>query len=307
MATKVNLQGDRKWNVDSSGDVVSVTRRYQIIRDAVPAGTAAEEIASIDGLPKIGEKHSEKYDRLIVSSISFSEGDGGDKKIIYADVTYQPTTITSETVSEEGEFNVVSWGWRSGSVSRDLVRDAGSGKLVVNSAGQPFDSVPQIDFPAPTLTKVIKMKKRQSGWMGYAGKVNSAEITIGEMSVAKHCVRCIQIDEERLFNDETGYKYQYTCAFQVMNNSVCVEGAEAATDIGWDVAVVDCGTMQRKDDKLVPIKSVSEETGQEVFVSNPVLLDGKGVAALAKDSKPYAFRIQAYNEATFPTAMYSEP
>ena len=301
------LFGERKWQVDSTGTLQGVTRRYIIVRDALPAGTAAEEIASCVGLPAIGSKHSEKFDRLIVSGYSFEEGEDAEKRVLYCDVTYSVDAVTETDAEDQTKTQaVVSWGWHSGSVSRDLVRNAKDGSLVVNSAGQPFDSVPQIDFPAPTLNKVIKTKTRQSGWMGMQGKINSGAITIGGISAAAHQVRCVQVDEERLFNDEGDFKYQYSCAFQVMSNKTSIKGG-SATEIGWDIAVVDCGTMQLVNDKLVPIKSISQETGQEVFCSSPVLLDGSGKAVLTKDAKAYAFQIQAYEETTFPVLMYSEP
>ncbi len=306
---KARLLGERKWQVDSNGHLSSCTRRYLIIRDSLPTGVEAEEVAKCAGLPTIGSKHSGSAsgNDLIVTGYAFEEGEDGEKQVIYCDVTYALANSVTETdEAAQSSQAVVSWGWHSGSVSRDLVRNAKDGSLVVNSAGQPFDSVPQIDFPSPTLSKVIKTKARQANWMGMQGKINNAAITIGGCSCAAHQVRCVQVDEERLFNDEGGFKYQYTCAFQVMYNKTSIEG-KAAEEIGWDIAVVDCGTMQIVNDKLVPIKSVSEETGQEVFCSSPVLLDGQGRAVLTKDAKPYAFRVQAYEETTFAPLMYSEP
>lgn len=304
------LKGSRRWTVNANGVLTSLTRRYLILRNDDPEGVAAEEVngANISGLPALKSPHT-VGSALICSGYSFEEGDENAKRVLYCDVSF------SSESTEAGEANrpprgqaVEAFGWRSGTVSRDLVRDAGTGDLLVNSAGFPFDSVPQIDIPSPTLTKVLKTTSRQT-WAEHLGKINSSAITMGGISCGRHCVRCVQMDEERLWNDEFGFKYKYTIGLQLMTNSVCIAGAQSPTDIGWDVAVVDCGTMERAmvgaEAKMITI--VSAETGKPVFVSSPVLLDGQGHANLEEGATPYVFRVQAYPETTFPSEFYSEP
>lgn len=304
------LKGSRRWTVNANGVLTSLTRRYLILRNGLPAGIAAEEVNGngIVGLPVLKSAHT-TGSPLICSGYSFEEGDENAKRVLYCDVSF------SSESTESGEANraprgqaVEAFGWKSGTVSRDLVRDAGTGAVLVNSAGLPFDSVPQIDIPAPTLTKVLKTSARQS-WAQYQGKINSGGITMGGVSCGSHCVRCVQMDEERLWNDEFGFKYKYTIGLQLMTNSVCVGNSATPTDIGWDVAVVDCGTMERErvgaEAKMITI--VSAETGKPVFVSSPVLLDGQGHANLAEGARPYVFRVQAYPATTFPGDFYSEP
>ena len=48
------LIGNRKWTEDANGSITSLTRRYQIVREGIPQGTAAEEIVSsnVTGLPQ---------------------------------------------------------------------------------------------------------------------------------------------------------------------------------------------------------------------------------------------------------------
>lgn len=305
------LKGNRKWTEDANGSITSLTRRYQIIRPDAPAGTAAEEITSegVSGLPKRQSAHSEKHPNLKCDGYSWEEGSDNGKRVLYCDVHY------SVFQSEAGEANkpprgqaVEAFGWRSGSVSRDLVRDAGTGAMVVNTAGQPFDSVPQIDIPSPTFTKVLKTVERQK-WASYQGKINQAQVVIGSVTCGAHCLRCVQIDEERLWNDDFGFKYKYTIGLQLMTNKAVIKGADSATEIGWDLAVVSSGTMEKKtkDAEATPIKVVSSETGKEVFVSSPVLLDANGKAMLESGAKPYAIRVQVYEETTFPANFYSEP
>ena len=46
MGLTAQLIGNRKWTEDANGSITSLTRRYQIIRDGIPSGTAAEEVTS---------------------------------------------------------------------------------------------------------------------------------------------------------------------------------------------------------------------------------------------------------------------
>lgn len=305
------LKGNRKWTEDANGSITSLTRRYQIIRPEVPAGTAAEEITSdgIAGLPQRQSAHSTTHPNLRCDGYSWEEGSDNGKQVLYCDVHYSifQTEVSEANRPPRGQA-VEAFGWRSGSVSRDLVRDAGTGEMVVNTAGQPFDSVPQIDIPSPTFTKVLKTVERKA-WASYLGKINKAQVVIGGVTCGAHCLRCVQLDQERLWNDDFGFKYKYTIGLQLMTNKAVIKGGDNATEIGWDMAVVSSGTMEKKtkDAKATPIKSTSSETGNGVFVSSPVLLDANGKAMLEHGAKPYAILVQVYEETTFPEDFYTEP
>ena len=310
MSATAELLGNRRWTVNANGVITSLTRRYQIVRDSLPAGTSADEVATFAGLPSLRSAHT-AGSALKCVGYSFEEGDINGRRVLYVDVSF------STDASEAAEANkpprgqaVESIGWRSGSVQRDMVKDAITGKMLLNTAGQPFDSVPQIDIPSPVFTKVIKTTTRQSSWLSCYGSVNSGTMSLGGVSCAAHCVRCVQCDEERLWNDEFGFKYKYTCGFQVMKNVASIAG-ESETDIGWDLAAVSTGTMELKtvgsDEVLVPISVISKETGKEVYVSQPVLLDEDGHAQTDSNAEPYAIRYRPYPAVTFPDAMYSEP
>ena len=305
------LKGNRKWTEDANGSITSLTRRYQIIRPDIPEGSADEEVVStdVDGLPQKQSSHSNTHPNLKCDGYFWEEGSDSGKRVLYCDVHY---SVWQSEVSEANRpprgQAVEQFGWRSGSVSRDLVRDAGTGAILLNTAGQPFDSVPQVDIPAPTFTKVVKTTERQQ-WEAFQGKINSAQIIIGGVTCGIHCLRCVQMDEERLWNDDFGYKYKYTIGLQLMSNEAVIGAAEQAVDIGWDLAVVSCGTMEKKtpDSKATPVSSRSSTTGSEVFVSSPVLLDGEGKAMLEPGATPFAVRVQAYKAAAFPEDFYSEP
>lgn len=307
------LKGYRKWHVDAGGRLDSFTARYQAIRDADPNGTAADIVTQFQGVPAIGASiDSLLYPDMIAREYSIEEGDINGKRVLYIDVRCSLRDLQDWNVSQfppAGQA-IQEISLTSGSVSRDLVADAITGKLVLNSAGQPFDSVPQIDHPSPTFRKVVKVKTAQS-WGAFMGKVNAANVTISGTQYGPHQVRCVQADRIKLWNDEFDFVEQWTIGLQVVSNIVPIEGGDAE-EIGWDVAVVDQGTMQKNDGSsgqegdIVPIMTISAETGKEVAASQPVLLDGQGYAMLEPGATPYAFRFSPYPEATFPTDFYSE-
>lgn len=313
MSMTAKLKGFRKWQVDQGGNLSGFTARYQAIREGNPTGTMADIVTSIDGLPQIGKAIDEtRFPNMIVRGYSMEEGEINERRIITIDVTCSLRDPQNWDVSQfppRGQA-IQELSFTSGSVSRDLTHDAITGKLVLNSAGQPFDSVPQIDVPSPVFRKVLKVKSAKA-WASYHGKVNSSSMTVGGISCAAHQVRCVQADRVKLWNDEFGFVEQWTIGLQIMSNVAEIEG-ESAVEIGWDLAIVDQGTMQKNDGSsgqegdIVPIMVTSAETGKEIAVSQPVLLDGQGYAMLEPGATPYAFRFSPYQETTFPSDFYSE-
>ena len=316
MSMVAKLKGFRKWTVDEGGGSSSLTARYIAVRDEDPVCEMSLEdlVVSITGLPPIGAAVSEDFPNLIVRTYAIEEGEANEKRVLTIDVNCSLRDPQNWDVSQfppRGQA-IQELSFTSGSVSRDLVQDAITGKLVLNSAGQPFDSVPQIDVPSPTFRKVIKVKSAQT-WAQYQGKVNAAAITVGGFSCAPHVVRCVQADRVKLWNDEFGFVEQWTIGLQLMSNWARIDNSETATQIGWDLAIVDQGTMalhavfgEGEQYRLGPVMTISAETGKEVAVSQPVLLDGLGFARLEQGAKPYTFRVAPYPETTFPVEFYSE-
>lgn len=311
MATNytANLVGERNWQDNANGVRTSVARTYQVLLDSDPAGTYADEIdpTDVSGLPQPGSSYSLALPDLYVSGYSWSGTTGNDRRKVLCTVTY---TLAASEASESNKAprgqDIQDVGWRTGSISRDLVRDAITGNLLKNTAGQPFDSVPQVEIPSPVWCKTTKTTQR-TNWRTFYGKINAAQMSLGGETFAAKTVRCIQCDEKKLWNDEFGYAYEYTVGFQVMTNEVKVAGAQQATEVGWNLAFVSAGTMELNDDgELVPIKTIDEETKKEVFVQSPVILGANGQAMLAADAEPFAIEVAAYKTATFPAEMITE-
>lgn len=332
MATVKGVLAGRTWEVDSlngtnSGDthkgVSSVTRTYRIERTSAEVGASREEksyeelYSSAGGLPKIGDAHPNGDKSLRVSKITYSEGEGPDNHYLLATVTY---SRIGEEQSETGEGAIdcvcEEWGWHSGSVQRDAVHrvvesNVKTAKPILNSAGDPFDSVPQIDFPSPTFTKVFKTKSR-IGEQGWNGKVNASNLTIGGITGAARTMKCTQFDETRIINDSFGYKYRYTVSIQYLSNvcKIFSNGQETNQECGWDLVVADTGLRALEypgggGDKVLMRCMDEDENGNKVPVSMPVALNGQGERA--NDDNPVLLRFQVYDEVTFPNVFTSEP
>ena len=296
------LLDGREWRAELSKGVNAVTARY-VVMLAQPL--ANDELPdNITGLPTLGSAHP-TFDGLIVKSIRHSEGTGAAKTRLEITVEYgEPDEPEQPEGSTDNYIEKISW--QSGSIQRDLTNDVETGVAVLNSAGQPFESVPQVDRPAPTFIKVFKTKTRKS-YIQFVDKVNTATLSVGGQTFAKDMVRCNQADEEGIFNDADGYKYRYSIALQVMSNKVKLRDGQTATECGWQVPIVDCGTSQisQLDTQKIERVSVQTEDGRQVPVSSPVLLDGAGHFDPARRT-PYVFLVVAYERTTFPSEFTSE-
>lgn len=299
MAIEVKELDGRKWSETTSGG--SVKRRFRITGLDVgfsPAWTYT-------GLPKVGDAHP-SLTGFYCTSRDFEEGEGKAKTTVVVTVNYEPqTTETSGEGSSAVTVAVDEWGWDDGTDEKELVTGV-DGTPVLNSAGDPFESVPKVMAPAPVFTKVMKFKLRQSGWASSNCKVNSSAITIGGVSCPIGSLLCT-VGEKRIIGN-ADWKYQYTVHLRLKSNMVKINGSSSLTDIGWDVAIADAGMRELDSDtgekKL--IRTIDKETGKMCTVTSAALLNGSG-AKLADEGEPYNFRFQAYERASFPLWFYSEP
>lgn len=302
----------REWNVTKESDVVTptgVTATYEVFF-AAPVDNVAL-FTYVTGLPAIGAAHP-SFPGLFAQGYKVKEGEGSQKNRYEIGVEYAPVSVTgTPEEGEEGvqpECYVESIGWRTGSVARDFVVDAETGVAVLNTAGQPFESVPQVDRPSPTWFKTFKTKGKQAGYVFFYGSVNGADMTVGGYSCAKDTLRCVQADEERIFNDPSGYNYRYTIALQWLSNKVKIAGGNTLTECGWQMAIVSTGTVEAGNGLNPGLHriTVQDNDGNEVPVSAPVLLDANGQFD-ETNRTPYTVLFVAYPRKTFPSIFTSEP
>ena len=303
MAVVVKELDGRKWGDNATGG--SIVRRFLITGLAVGFSPAW----NYTGLPKVGDAHP-SLTGYVVASRDFEEGKGKDKETVTVTVNYSPVNgETSGSGTEAISYEVDEWGW-DGSTDEKELTEGVDGTPVLNSAGDPFESVPNVPVPAPIFTKVRKFKQRQSGAMSFNCKVNSGAITIGGMSCAVGTLLCT-VFEKRLIGDPV-WKYQYTVQLKFKSNPVKIAGDGTATDIGWDVAITDAGMRAKTSvgdgEEIRLIRRIDKETGKMCTVTSPALLNGNGyVRSETANDEVYNFRFQAHERASFPSWFYSEP
>lgn len=309
---KTILTAGRSYKVDDGG-IDDLRETYKIVLDEpMPR---AQELRSFPGVPAIGSKHP-KYDGCVVGDYDVSEGSDGDKIVLTIVVSYE--RIASEAVSIESEeevpeeitAQVTQWGWDTGTGERELVSDA-TGAQVLNSAGDPFDSVPRYSAPEPTFTKVLKFTKRPGSIREYKCKVNKSPVTIGADTYPPHTLLC-DIAEARDLGDKY-WNYQYTVTLKYRSQIVDLNGPNESegsqTEIGWDSAIVDAGMRENRDGvtkTLIRIRD--EETGEMCTVTTPALLNGSGIRLDNADASGVVLlRFKPYADIDFPAWFTSEP
>lgn len=301
MADTSKQKAGRKYSVGESG-ITTLKKDYIVIQDSIMPANG--EKLTFPGVPAIGSAHP-SYPDLYVLTYDVQEGDGKDKQTLTVTANYgRQETETSGEGSSAVTSVVEEWGWDDGTDEIELTCGQ-DGTPVLNSAGDPFESVPKVMSPAPVFTKVMKFKTRQTGWNTATCTVNAAPVEIGGISFPAGSLLCT-ICEKRIIGDKI-WKYRYTVKLRYKKNLVKIAGGNQLVDIGWDVAVVDVGMRELDSNgKKKLIRAHDQETGKPCTVTSSALLDGQG-KKLGDGHDPYNFRFQAYARATIPNWCYSEP
>jgi len=314
--SKVIPKDGTSYDVTENG-AENISLRFQVVLSAPMPLT--ELITSFsDGTTSIPAINSVHPDRpgMYVSKYKVTQAKDAAKNTLDVVVEYSPTGASTDPISDDPEEEptpvdnqVLEWGWDDGTTSRELVQDI-NGDPVVNSATDPFDSVPEVESPAPVFTKVMKFASRRQ-YAQYLCTINAAQVTIGNMVCAPYTLLCT-ISEKMNIGD-ANWPYTYTIKLKYRTNKVKRGGDNQIGEWGWNVAVVDAG-MRELDSttgKLKLIQVVSQETGQPATVTAPELLDGQGHAvarsAGGSAAEPYNLVFAAYPAVTFPSWFYSEP
>jgi hypothetical protein len=255
----------------------------------------AESMTSISGLPAIGAAHPSNA-KLLVTGYRLSEDSNGVRwvvEVIYArDTQERPGENRPPPGSAE-----LSRGWTSQDIQVDLVTDAVSGATVLNSAGDPFESVPQVSRAVPVFRLERKESTAVATLLAMSGKVNSAAFTVDGVAVGVHCGRLV-ISQEKLYDDPDGYASKFTYELALMKRDVDIGGT--VVDIGWDVAFVDCGFFWYcAGVGNLRAMAQDEETSSPRPTSSPILLDGAG----QRSSTPVNLRVAAIPEVDFASVL----
>ena len=299
------------------GGATAISQQYQIVLSRpLAAGELLTEFSDgTNTIPAIGTVHPMRPG-YYAAKYSITQPRGSAKSTLDLTLTYEPLGPTEDIILDpEGkpqtvDSMVVEWGWSDGTTSRELLRGVDTNATpVVNSAGDPFESVPEVETPAPEFTKVVKFKMRQEYWK-YMCTINAAAMTIGAVNCPAKSLLCT-VCEKLNIGDEI-WPYQYTIRMRYRSNIIKRSYGADSEEIGWNVAIVDAG-MRELDSSGKP-KLITVETGNdtEAAITSPELLNGSG-KKIARDPtapstlEPVLLVFQAYKTETFPDWFTSEP
>ena len=226
--------------------------------------------ATISGLPAIGDALSENSP-LVAVRIAFEQTAPESRSWIVR-VTYEPGAKTNTETAQHTDFDK-RWCIRSAMV--DFTMDANTGHAVVNSADEPFDSVPQREMLLPSLSWRRISSVSPATLMEYNGSVNKDAVTILGVPFGIHCAR-IRFEASKVEDGSSAGKYEYQFYVDGATN-LYQESTESAppVDIGWNCSFLDCGyTCYDDESGARRVILVDDGAGNKVRPSMPQLLCG---------------------------------
>lgn len=260
---------------------------------AVLPGKNPASHKTIKELPQYGDQAPiAGFRHLRASNFSFDKVDS-QSNAYKIEVTYtSPRGQKSCLLDSDNSGDYVSVSWGVDEITSDLCHDA-DGKEVINSAGDPYDTLPQKTEFVPHLTVVRREKNLPD--MSLNGKVNSTGFTAFGITFDKHCARLkMQVN---LIPHERPFEVTYEIIG--MRNIAPAEGYGTGTveDWGWDVPMLECGYQFYNADGVLRKFTTTGTDGIERDVSTPQLLDFDGKDARGRN--PHITRYRPYNEASF--------
>lgn len=256
-----------------------------------------------DGMPQLGDAAGQSgvLARMVVVQIRWRQ-DADRSRIWRATVTYAPGSRTSSGQGEPTEtYYNKNWGFRT--VQMDLVQDVNDGRAVVNSAGEPFDSVPQREVFVPVVSFSVISSQSPDNYNGYNGSVNDEVVTVLGVEFAAHAGR-LSFNAREVSEAGGVSKYEYNVtiegAYTLYSETAPRDGSapEEPIDVGWDVTALDCGYNEKVDGVVRPIM-LEDESGQRVRPQSPMPL-ADGVYS-ETDTDLHFLRFSAYTELSWPT------
>ena len=295
--TVYEAPGGTTVEVNSGGDIVSITQKYFFLMDntAASSGAAALSFLGLRGLPQVGSAHG-VYPRLLVRPYTLRRKEGADCNRWEVDVTWALSEASGANPNTENNPPVgqaeQSREYGSNESAQDLCADAVTGEALLNSAGDPFDSVPQRTMFGATIRRVVKSDTPPSTYAGRNGCVNDSALTIDGFSFPVHGA-LLRVTSRVLWADPDGYQYEHT--FELIGRRTLVEDGGSVVDIGWDYAFVQAGLYYLDSGVRKRATETDSATGEPRPTAKPVLLNSSG-ERLAAGSDPVIRRVAMYPE-----------
>ncbi len=265
---------------DADGNPESVSDTYTVL---VPVGIRPT-LANVTGLPSMSAAHA-SGSNLHPTGVRFaceSKMHGVWKAV----VDYARADVVDPGEEEEADTRITARSWDTVEAAQDLITDAETGVPVLNAAGDPFDSVPQVPRCSPKVGLTMKTSRAPATFVNLSGTVNSAAITVLGQTFPAYCARLKVSVIDTMAT--TGFRYEVNIEIEGRVNQVKI--GEAVVNVGWREAFIECGYQFLKDGKRYKFTEKTKNTAgeeEEKEVSSPQLLtatgdDGRGAAPVVK-------------------------
>lgn len=250
---RLAVAGEARFSSEGTPQSVSDVWRCWVASKA--AAAAHLDLSDIAGLPQPGDTHP-KFTDLQVVGYSIAEYEPGRN---FRDVTVEyefPGAADDEGgggggTEEVGKITALDYPLYT--QSGDLVADVETGAPVLNSAGDVFDSVPQIEEIFTGVHFVRRTKKSNNALLPLSGTVNLTQIKAFGITFPARTVR-LRLQQRYMF-DGSRRPWELDVTLEPRHNFVesgCAflpTGAETGRpseagrgyDFGWDVALLECG------------------------------------------------------------------
>lgn len=279
----------RTHTVGSTGLVESATEQYQILID--PANRTGDiDLSAVTGLPAIGSVHADYGIPVVGHDPAEDAGGGGLRWVVMVRYSRLEPVDPPRKVPKSGA--IISRGWGSQSVSRELVVDASTDEPLLNSAGEAFASVPQVDHAMPVYVLEKRVSGNPNSYLAASGKVNSDALSLAGVTVAARCGK-LTVTADQVLGEGLLNVWNVRMELAVMWRPVKIGGD--VVDVGWDEPLVQMGYYYLSDDTppvLLRATEADQETRETRPTEQPVLLDANG----KRTDTPVVVRVKTHKE-----------
>lgn len=291
-AARLSEHGDLA--LDANGAPTDLTDIYTVILGFGVRATSA----NVTGLPAVNAAHV-SVPTLYVSGYRFScINTGSGIWNVSVDYSKSETTTIQEEEEEDFVSKVTAKSWDTAESTIDLVTDAVTGESIINSAGDPFDSVPQRTILAPKVIFSRTESRAPSSIIALNGSINQSQVTVLGVTFPAFCARLRVTCKDTMAAEGARYAYDYEIEGRI--NFVTSGGVTA--NIGWRDAFIQSGYNFIKDGKRYKFTEKTKNPQgeeEEKEVSSPQLLtvdggDGRGstpVVKLVSSYKPQSWSV----------------
>lgn len=257
------------------GDVIAISDIYALL---LAPGTVPNHTAS--GLPAKNSTHG-TYTKLYLQTMTFdcvSDACGAWE----VTAVYGVDEPEEEEEEEEDVVKITARAWGTTETSADLMADATTGVPVLNSAGDPFDSVPQRPLYAPMVSFTRLESKHPAAVCAISGSCNESEATCLGVTFAARTAMIKVSARDTMIDTKLRYEVTYTIEGRTL---YAVIGA-AIVNIGWDEAFIESGYYYKSGATRLRFVE-ADDTGVKRPSAAPCLLkadgtDNRGAAPIVK-------------------------